>query len=118
MALSKFNLFIGDVLFNTLTGYAVKLNLWEIEKLRKGIVPEHLKDIIEEGFSAADEDLEEEIDKFLRKPVLEPTLVLTYNCNFDCIYCFQKGFRKNVSVSDKVIRGFVNYIRKTREVGR
>lgn len=117
MALSKFNLFIEDVLFNTLTGYAIKLNLWEIEKLRKGIVPEHLKDIIEEGFSAADEDLDEEIDKFLRKPVLEPTLVLTYNCNFDCIYCFQKGFRKNVSVSDKVIRGFVNYIRKN-ERGR
>lgn len=117
MALSKFNLFIGDILFNTLTGYAIKLESWEIEKLRKGVVPEHLKDIIEEGFSATDEDLDEEIEKFLRKPVLEPTLVLTYNCNFDCIYCFQKGFRKNISVSDKVTRGFVNYIRKN-EKGR
>jgi len=88
--LSKYNIFLDDykIMFNTLTGYAIRLADEEIEKLKKGEVPEKLKDIIEEGFSAT---FDEFLQKF-KKEVLEPTLVLTYRCNFDCVYCFQKGF--------------------------
>ncbi|QKR00309.1 radical SAM protein [Metallosphaera tengchongensis] len=112
MALSKFNVFIDNVLFNTLTGYAIELDQKELELLKRGEVPGHLKGIIEEGFSSGFRDLENTVENFLKKPILEPTLLLTYNCNFDCSYCFQKGFRKDLSVSDRVIRGFINYILK------
>ncbi|AEE94529.1 Radical SAM domain protein [Acidianus hospitalis W1] len=107
--LSKYNIFLDDykIMFNTLTGYAIRLTDEEIEKLKKGEVPEELKDIIEEGFSAT---FDEFLQKF-KKEVLEPTLVLTYRCNFDCVYCFQKAFRNNSSVSDKVVRGFIKYVR-------
>jgi uncharacterized protein len=113
--LSKYNIFLEDykILFNTLTGYIIKLNDNELEKLKRGIVPEELKDIIEEGFSAT---FDEFIQTF-KKNVLEPTLVLTYRCNFDCVYCFQKAFRDNSSVSDKVVNGFIKYIRN-HENGR
>jgi uncharacterized protein len=113
--LSKYNIFLEDykILFNTLTGYIIKLNDNELEKLERGIVPEELKDIIEEGFSAT-------FDEFIHtftKNVFEPTLVLTYRCNFDCVYCFQKAFRDNSSVSDKVVNCFIKYIRN-HENGR
>lgn len=116
MALSKFNIFINNIIFNTLTGYAMELEPWEMEKLRRGEVPEHLKEIVEEGFTTSD-DVNDVVEPLLNKSVLEPTLLLTYNCNFNCTYCFQKGFRKEVSVSEGVMKGFVNYIRK-RERGR
>ncbi|MEM0113980.1 MAG: radical SAM protein, partial [Metallosphaera sp.] len=117
MVLSKFNVFIDNIIFNTLTGYAMELDKDEIERLKKGDVPDHLKDIIEEGFSSGDEDLQDLVESISKKPVLEPTLLLTYNCNFDCVYCFQKGFRRAISVSENVMRGFVNYI-KRKEGGR
>ncbi|MEM2663057.1 MAG: radical SAM protein [Metallosphaera sp.] len=116
MALSKFNIFIDNIIFNTLTGYAMELEPWEIEKLKGGEVPDHLKEVVEEGFSTTD-DLESVLEPLLNKPVLEPTLLLTYNCNFNCTYCFQKGFRKEVTVTEEVMKGFINYVRK-RERGR
>ncbi len=117
MVLSKFNIFIDNFLFNTLTGYAIELDPWEIEKVKSGEIPAHLKEVIEEGFSSTDDDLEKVVEGLLKKPVLEPTLVLTYKCNFDCVYCFQKGFRRETSVSDRTVKGFVNYVRRN-EKGR
>lgn len=109
--LSKFNIFLYDhnIIFNTLTGYAIKVTDEQMRKLSKGEIPEELKDIIEEGFSEQEFD----IDKFIvNKKYLEPTLVLTYDCNFDCVYCFQKKFRNKSRVKDEVVRGFINYIKK------
>jgi len=119
VALSKFNVFIDDygIVFNTLTGYAMALSREEFEEMKRGNVPENLKDIIEEGFSSRGDEVESLMAYALNKNVLEPTLLLTYNCNFDCIYCFQRGFRSNSSVSEEVVRGFINYVRKN-ERGR
>ena len=119
MALSKFNVFIDDygIVFNTLTGYAMALSREEFEEMKRSNVPENLKDIIEEGFSSRGDEVESLMAYALNKNVLEPTLLLTYNCNFDCIYCFQRGFRSNSSVSEEVVRGFINYVRKN-ERGR
>ena len=109
--LSKFNIFLYDynIIFNTLTGYAMKLTDEQMRKLKEGIIPDEIKDVIEEGFS----DQEFDADEFIaKKKYLEPTLVLTYDCNFDCVYCFQKAFRNKSRVKDEVVRGFVNYIVK------
>ncbi|ARM76079.1 radical SAM/SPASM domain-containing protein [Acidianus manzaensis] len=111
MKLSKFNVFLYDynIIFNTLTGYAIKVSKEEMEKLANGEVPENLKEIIEEGFA----DQEFDPDKLImKKEYLEPTLVLTYDCNFDCPYCFQKAFKNKLRVTDSVIKGFINYIDK------
>ncbi|AWR97432.1 radical SAM protein [Acidianus sulfidivorans JP7] len=111
MKLSKFNIFLYDydIIFNTLTGYALKVSKDEMKKLANGEIPENLKEIIEEGFS----DQEFDPDKLIiKKEYLEPTLVLTYDCNFDCIYCFQKAFKNKLRVTDSVIKGFINYIEK------
>jgi len=83
-----------------------------MNKLSKGEIPEDLKDILEEGFSDQEFDPEKMI---FEKEYLEPTLLLTYDCNFDCVYCFQKNFRKKGGVSDYVVRGFINYIRRNSE---
>ncbi|WP_048099653.1 radical SAM/SPASM domain-containing protein [Candidatus Acidianus copahuensis] len=109
--LSKFNIFLynENIIFNTLTGYAIKVSEEQMEKLNQGEVPEDIRDIIEEGFSDQEFDPEKMV---LKKNVLEPTLLLTYDCNFDCAYCFQKSFRQKGGVRDEVIKGFVNYIRK------
>jgi uncharacterized protein len=108
--LSKFNVFLYDynVVFNTLTGYAIRVSKEEMVALRRGEIPPNLREVVEEGFSDGDFDPE----KLVKKDVLEPTLVLTYDCNFDCVYCFQKAFRRKGGVRDEVVRGFVNYVRK------
>ncbi|MCI2414108.1 MAG: radical SAM protein [Candidatus Aramenus sp.] len=110
MKLSKFNVFLYDynVVFNTLTGYAIRVSKEEMVALRRGEIPPNLREVVEEGFSDGDFDPE----KLVKKDVLEPTLVLTYDCNFDCVYCFQKAFRRKGGVRDEVVRGFVNYVRK------
>lgn len=83
-----------------------------MKKIEKGEVPEDLKEIIEEGFS----DQEFDPDKMIfKKEYLEPTLLLTYDCNFDCVYCFQKNFRKKGEVLDSVVKGFINYIKKNSD---
>jgi len=106
---SKFNVFLSDynIIFNTLTGYAIKVSEEEMKRIMRGEIPNDLKQIWEEGFSDKDFDP----DKFEKK-YLEPTLVLTYDCNFDCVYCFQKAFRRKGGVSDSVIKGFINYIKR------
>ncbi|BFH72948.1 geopeptide radical SAM maturase [Sulfurisphaera javensis] len=115
--LSKFNVFLYDygIIFNTLTGYAIKVDKGTMEKIQKGEIPEDLKEIIEEGF--ADQDFDP--DRLIaNKKYLEPTLVLTYDCNFDCVYCFQKAFRNKSRVSETVVKGFVNYILRKRKPTR
>ncbi|WP_201779534.1 hypothetical protein [Acidiplasma cupricumulans] len=112
---SKYNVFIRDgsefILFNTLTGYAIKVSSEEKEKITSGIIPEDIKEVFYEGFIT--DDINAEFDKLtLKKNILEPTMVLTYNCNFDCSYCFQKDFRNKSRVNDNIINGFVNYINK------
>lgn len=112
---SKYNVFIKDnddyILFNTLTGYALRLSYDEKSMIESGNIPEDFEDLFNEGF------ITDDINKIfnnltLKKNILEPTLLLTYNCNFDCTYCFQKDYRNRSYVNDDVIEGFVNYINK------
>ncbi|MUN29664.1 radical SAM protein [Sulfolobus metallicus DSM 6482 = JCM 9184] len=79
-----------------------------MKALSGGEIPDSLSDVID-GF--VDQEFDPEYMIFNKK-YLEPTILLTYNCNFDCPYCFQKDYRRKDVVQDKVIRGFINYIKR------
>ncbi len=112
---SNYNIFIKDnddyILFNTLTGYALRLSGYEKSMIENGDIPEGLEDLFNEGFITSDINIIFD-NLTLKKNVFEPTLLLTYNCNFDCSYCFQKDYRNRSYVNNDVIDGFVNYINK------
>ncbi len=112
---SNYNVFIKDrddyILFNTLTGYALRLSYDEKSMIEDGNIPEDIEDAFSEGFITGDVNKIFN-DLTMEKNIFEPTLLLTYNCNFDCSYCFQKDYRKRIYVNDDVIDGFINYINK------
>ena len=50
--------------------------------------------------------------------VLRPVVLLTYACNFSCVYCIEEGLRQTSSMDEAGARACVSYIeRKLNELG-
>lgn len=130
MKFSKYNLFIplneGNVLVNTFTGATFRVSD-DIKAIIEEGLPEKLEEQVYNEYCATGVLIEDNIDekrileylyqkeKFSNQ-VLNLTILLTYNCNLRCIYCYEGAGEVNKgSLTEETKQGIFQFIKNQIE---
>lgn len=117
MYLSRYTLLYKSetsaLLYNTLTRNCVLFGLPLIDISRNDI--EYLKENLH-IFDTQDDDIAY-VKLFInsakyRNPRFSVTLTMTYECNFDCVYCYEKDMRKTGKMSEQTANEVVEWIQR------
>jgi len=141
MKQSKFNLWVkdyphpgGNLLFNARTQALIKINP-ELKNILDKIETVKIKDLslVTRGYLASlkengiivenEEEERRKLKDFFRqlkyesdKLTFETTILTTYSCNFNCVYCFEGSVRDRVfmdkETSDLVIQWLIRHAQK------
>lgn len=135
MKLSNYNLFIKDypasgqhLIFNTRTQALIKIDddfRKFLESLgRPGVEislakQENLDQLYQMGIVVRDDmDERRKIEDFfcqlkygIDSPVLMTTILTTYDCNFDCTYCFEKNARDKDRLEPEVCDAIIHWLK-------
>lgn len=121
---SNYNVKINNnneiILFNTLTKALVVLKDEEHENLKAEdftlFSEEQVQYLSEAGFIFENQWVEESIAKHIMNKekynakVLSITVYLTYRCNFDCVYCYEKAEDKKGDLNDFMLNNMIDWI--------
>jgi len=129
---SRYNLIVpeedGDLLYNTFSGSISKINkpLSENIRKRKQVFKKDFSGVLSDLGILVDSDVDEleEYRKVHRKwksgkELAEFNMLVTYDCNFACPYCYQgRGEKGNEihgykSMTPEMIKTFKNFVKKT-----
>lgn len=129
MQKSKFNILFSEngnnYLFNTYSKKFVQLkketyeivkDLLDAEDIRLNENRELENKLLEYGFLVEDEtresleSLRQQCEELVMGETLHITMMMTYNCNLKCVYCFQKHI-KNSFMSNATIESVKDFIR-------
>jgi len=140
MEFSRFNIWVEDypdkgdaIVYNTRTQALIRMD----EGLRKdlvrflsspdvpapGRVAEGLESLRENGVLVADtgeenartRDFFRQLKDGAGNLPFEVTLLTTYACNFQCVYCFEESVRENVFLEEEAARRAAGWIEQTAE---
>ncbi len=117
--LSHYNSYIKKedsiLVYNTKFGNVVKFDADDIENVKSFLINEPTCELEELGFVCSDEfEAEEEKSRYIQvrynKSCLNIMLIMTYECNCACKYCFENLQSNFVDAKKKDLEGTVRYI--------
>ncbi len=125
MRTSRYNLYVWDfprrgnaVVFNTRTSALLEMDLQTAQRLKDGelggLESETLSLLQENGLVVDSEDPYAELEaskEDLIRLGLDVTLLTTYDCNFACPYCFEKGIKRPSYMSLETAGRVLDWVR-------
>lgn len=102
------------IVYNTKYGNAVSFENDSVEEVQSHIMKSRGKDFIDLGFLTDEQELEETKKQFYEMKYshkkLYIMLIMTYDCNCKCSYCFESLNNDLLSITDEKIDVIIDYI--------